>query len=1075
MSSVPTLALSAVGDKIAHLTVTPNLGGKTLLKAMIVLADEKNKPNVLEIKDIPAYMENGITIAAKDYLTNLKAGTAITIPFTGLTNGVRHNAKVQLLLKDSAGTTNVTEGALTGGFTPSGPASAPSILSTIADPNDDSTFTVRIARHTSDGGSPIAKVIYYLSKPDDGKGNVTNSIITKVADYSSMYTKNGNGEYPQWFETTFDNATDGIEADSNYEVTACFQNATSFGPMSEPVMSKSRNTPNAASNLVGSGSDGQVTVTGTSPNNNFVALIRGIIIYDQNPNTDDQMPPTYYSFDGANFTKVVDLDAMSAGFPMKDSAPFSFVISNLLNNVKYTFKLNFVSTNGKGDDSANFDVKAKKAPSAPSKPKVARYTPDKNSADATEAAYGAQIDLYQNGRQAVAEVKDPVSGNIITPAVAAVAPVVDSRYARIMALKYTWEDPLEDWATSSTKYTSSVVSGDVKTAAIEAALIRFVLAASADDNRTPAEKLLANDTVLANITNLANSVSLSQWTGYTDSQKLSVCSGSIQMRAAMTLYFAMVKFVKDQSDLSPVNINDNASSSQEWSRVVYTIAGATVKHSVTASIVDGSALITSPAAVIETATTDTVTDAKPNVATPTAKNGDIEVVIDRMLKPLGWTGVVYTILVSSTAGQQLVSYTPAYDTYGYAKKSTIMLARDLAIGLTNGVPVSISVGTQALIEPITGNLVNLSTYSTSSDITPVGKAEAPTFSFVVDQLNLNMQIKKPVLNGATQDKMQFALVREQDLPQAQAMTMSTAQLETYYRDSISSSLKLELDANAVTAGLLASGAYRAGYDYLISSTTFTTNATALPGAKVNYGHQLSLSFADGKTYYVLSRVTTSVSSSSSDFAFSTPFSFYSKPDAITGLTVKNSNGTLAANWTAPANDGFGSSTGGKIKDYIVELYNGGVKLKTYISLTNSFNISANDTVIGQTYNVNVIAENIFTDADGNNLKSTGFDLGSNLITSAASVDIQPPVIAADGKSISIAFAPNGSKIENLVVFGALDDGSDKVVPVTGTALQSSPITISATNLGINANALKVVSGLVVLTDTTSNGIKYSMF
>jgi len=1061
MSSV-TLALSAVGDKLANLTVAPTLGtGKTLLKAMIVLADEKVKPNVLEIKDIPPYLEAGIQIPAKTYLSDLKAGTFITIPFIGLTNGVKHNAKVQLLLKDNQGATSIVEGALTGGFTPSGPASAPSILSTVADPNDDKTFTVKIARHSADGGSPIVNVIYYLSKPDDGKGTVTNTIITKVVNYSSMYTANANNEYPEWLETTFTGA-DGIEPDSNYEITAAFQNATSFGPMSEPVMSKSRNTPNKATSLVGSGSDGQVTVNGTSPNNNFIAPIRGLIVYDQNQNEADRLAPIYYSFNGTAFNKTVDLDSMSNGFTLRDSASFSFVISNLFNNVSYTFKVNFVSTNGKGDDSGEFTVKAKKAPSAPNKPAVSRYTPSSSSSNLEEVADAAQLDLYINGRPAIAEVRD--ENNVITtPGAAAIPRIVDPRYARVMALKFVWEDPLEDWATSSTRYTSSLVSADVKTAAIEAALIRFVLSSIADDARTASERLLSNDTVLANITSIVDSVSLTQWTGYNASQRSSVCGGSAQMVAAISLFFTMVKFVKDQSDLAPVVIPDTAVASQQWHRIVYTIAGATVKHSVTASIVDGNALITSPAAVIETGTSDTNTDATPNVSA-TSKNGDIELVLDRILKPLGWTYVVYNIVVSKEGSQQTVAYTPLYDTYGYAKKSTIMLARDLGVGLTNGVPVTVTVGTQSLVDPISGNLVNLAPASAGS-VTPVGKAQAPTFSSVVDQLNLRMQISKPVLNGATLSKMQFALVREQDLPQAQAMNMSTSQLDAYY-DTISGGIKLELTPDNVAAGLN-NGEYRSGYNYLISAADFADNANALPNQKKNYGHTLTLGAADGKTYYVLSRVTTS-GTSSSDYAFSAPFSFYSAPSALSGLTVKNLNGLLAASWTIPSNDGFGSSAGDKIKDYIIELLSSGVLLKSYTSLTNSFNIPAADTVIGQVYTVKVTPENIYTDADGKNLKGT--PQTSAAITAATSVAFAAPIIAADGKSITFAFTPNGSIIENMIVFAALDDGSDKVVTVTA-GLNVTPIVVTPSNI----TTQKIVSGLVVSSDSTSNGINYALF
>ena len=1038
MASNPAvlLALASVGDAVANLQITPsNLSGHTLLKAMIVLADEKNKPNMLNIVDRPAFMENGIQISAKNDFSNLKAGNPVTVAFIGLTNGVKHNAKVQLLLKkDSDGSTRIVEGALATHFTPSGAPSAPVVLSTVADSDDDSKFTVRIARHSSDGGSPIANVVYYLSKPDDGKGNVINSIITKIVDYSSMYQSDADGNYPQYLETVFD-ATDGIAADSNYELAALFHNLTTFGPLSDAVMTKSRNTPNQPTSLIGSGSDGQVLVNGTAPNNNFIAPIRGLIAYDQNATEADRLAPIYYAFDGANFNKVVDMESMGPGFRMKDNAKFSFVIDKLLNNVAYIFKVNFVSTNGKGDASVPFDVKAKKAPSLPNKHKAARYTPTTVN----------EINTFSTSQQQIDS---------------------SSRYARVTAVKFTWEDPLENWATSSTKYTSSLVSADAKPAAIEMALIRFIQPANlgapaSDDARTPSEKLLTNDVVLQMISNLTNTITLTLWSGYTLAQKLTACGNSVQMREALTIYFNVIGFVKSQADALPVDITDNISASQEWSRVVYTVVGAKVNHSVTASIVDNSALITSPASLLEVVLTDAINEAQPNIASTKVVNGDIEISLDRVLRGLGWLYPVYNFIVTTTTGQQMASFTPQYDIFGYAKKSTVMIGRDLGIGLTNGVPVTVSVGTEPIVDPVTNNSVAFARNNTGS-ITPYGKTLPPKFSTRVDKLNLRMQIAKPEssdLNGATLSKMGFVLVKVSDLPPAQALNMTTTQLDTYYA-GVNSPLKLELFQSNIDSGL-SNGSYRPGYDYLISSADAT--------AKLTYGHSLGISSADGNQYYVLYRLFATVSSSDSDWAISEPVSFYNNPSPVTSLVAKNNNGAFDLKWTVPVNDGNGSALGEKILNYNIDLMSGTLKVNTYTSPTNAFTIPSADTNIGQVYTVVVTAVNTYLDGDGKNLLSSS--VTSSTVTAATKITLGSITLNADARGAVIPFVTNGATLEKMLFIVALNDGSDKHFDVPSARLNISPINISSGDLVLSAGQT-IVSALAVAADSTANGLSW---
>ena len=115
-------------------------------------------------------------------------------------------------------------------------------------------------------------------------------------------------------------------------------------------------------------------------------------------------------------------------------------------------------------------------------------------------------------------------------------------------------------------------------------------------------------------------------------------------------------------------------------------------------------------------------------------------------------------------------------------------------------------------------------------------------------------------------------------------------------------------------------------------------------------------------------------------------------------------------------------------------------------------------------------ENNFTDlVTGANLKSAAAVLASDVIA-AAGVQMQTPIIQSDGRSIVINSIMNGSKLENVIAFAALSDGSDRVYTVPAGSL-SSNISITALLFGISS-PLTITSGMVVSTDTTSNGIGF---
>ena len=1031
-----------VGDSTATVTVTPSdFTGHTILKANFLVNDIRLAPVVIAVENVATKVVDGVTIAAIPYLSNLSAGQAIDYPLTNLVNGGITAVKLQILFKNtSTGITSIYHSASLS-LTPSGQPDAPVLSMTMPNPDDDTSFIVRALRHTNDGGSKISSIVLLLSKPfDKATGLQVNTTIEKSFDWSSMYTPINpeTNEYPEYLDLTF-TAADGITADTDYEGTALFVNATSISPLSSPLMTKPRNTSNAITGLVGTGSNASVTVNATSPNNTFVARITGLVLNDQNADEAKRLAPRYYSWNGIGFIPVDGIVDFGVGFPMGISKPISWVIAGLLNNVDYSLKATLYNLNGKGDESVAFSVKAKQAPSPPTKHAVQRFTPQSMTVDMLNAQ--ASVDNTMN-------------------------------FARIVYLKFTWEDPLLNWATNNTKYTSSKISADATATAALSAQKRFIIPngiTGITDNRTAAEKLQLNDQVMTAILQIAGATSLVQWTAFTAGQKLTACGNSQAMVDAMTIYYNVIAYVKSQVDLVPVDINDTVSQSQTWERTIATVAGTSFSHSVVATITDGPNLITSSASTLQAIATDDISQAKPNIVSVVAGNNDIVVILDKMTKVSGWRDVVYKFIVTDvqSSTSQTVAFTPTRDQFGDAKRTTLSINNDLGIGLTNGRQVRVSVGSMPLTDPITGNQVSFATSDFSTPVTPKGKALAPLYSTFVDKLDVKFRIQKvtpSILDGTTLQNLEFTLIKNSEMLASQIPQMTNAQI-TSYISTLAAARKLSLSAADVASGLN-SGEYRTGFDYLISSA----DATAVPPK--NFWKNLSIAAADGQDYYLLARTVTTDAATNSDYSVSSPFSFYSAPTSVQNLSIKNSNGSIIANYDYPLNDGGASSVGANIKNFIVELYSAGVLKASFTTTALSYAFDSALTTIGTSYSVNVTVVSNFVDLDtGLNLKS-GVSTSSTIVAAKA-VEMATPVVNVDGRSLVLNSNMNGSSFEFLIVLAALSTGADVNFTVPSNRF-SSNISITATDLGLSA-PVTIVSGMAVFTDTTSNGIGFKQF
>ena len=1024
------LTLKDVLDQAATFTITfanASPTPLTLVKAYIVWTNDLSRPQQEFIVDIP---ETETKDAIPNF-TNLVAGLPVDFTIKGLSNGVPKNFRAEVILRDGSNAVSIINSSNVEAI-PIGVPDRPTIITTLS--AGVTSFIVRVARHTNDGGNNIQKLIINLSRKNNDSGDVVNSLSSKVFDYSPMYTPlrtdaDGNEFFSEYFDCLF-NSSDGITSDDEFFACGSFANNDEVSPFSDAVECRPDCKAQAPTSITSIGSDSKVEVTFTGPANASVGLIRGFILSDEDT-TDDKFLEQFYSYTGDSFVQVADSTSFGSGFPMKDSATKQkFIIAKLINNKTYTFKFAMVSEYGTGTKSAAFSVAAQTPPGPVEDLKIVRST----LSGADTGTLGASQNSLDSG----------------------------AAYSKLIPFEFQFKDPRPDgWAISNTKYIITQLQADDNDSALQSALAKF----SNDAARTDAEKLLPQEVVLQKIKTLSASKSYLDWNVLNASQKTELSQASPALEAALVLFYKIKTYVASTTTAANNNnvIVDNISASQKWStysnggKLWALPAGVSVKFSVVPKIVTASGSgsdIDGPESVLEAIITESSSTVQP-VFTATAQDSDIILKLALIPKIHGYKNSSYTISVedqsSPTSGSsQSVTYTPQYDALGYPKAAKLSLVKDLLFAITNGVGYKVSASVNSRNDPFDGARVFFPIRQ-SGTTTPTGKADPIRFSTVVDTTSLRFQTIAPSesnMRGGdlSSSALDFYQVKTSDLPIASARAMTQDQLSAY----------LSGKGTALTiAGAAAVNDLDLGY--IISQVD--------KDADKKYGQSITGNTA-GSTNFLISRVNTGNASSRSDWAISDSYQYYAAPNPVTDLVVTNKDGALPITFKVPTNDGRGNDQGLNVDNYSVERWSGGVKEQVYTALTNSFTIPSFDTTIGKVYYIRVYAISKDKDTRGEPLSSTV--TVSSPITSATALTLGLPTITADGRGVVLPVNNNGSIIKEAFIGVSTLQGKEifKVLTNASNFVGLGNVSFTFTTGDGLADGDRVVSGIIVPSDST---------
>ena len=149
------LTLTEVLDQAATFTITFAIASPTpltLVKAYIVWTNDLSRPQQEFIVDIP---ETETKDAIPNF-TNLVAGLPVDFTIKGLSNGVPKNFRAEVILRDGSNAVSIINSSNVEAI-PIGVPDRPTIITTLS--AGVTSFIVRVARHTNDGGNNIQKLI----------------------------------------------------------------------------------------------------------------------------------------------------------------------------------------------------------------------------------------------------------------------------------------------------------------------------------------------------------------------------------------------------------------------------------------------------------------------------------------------------------------------------------------------------------------------------------------------------------------------------------------------------------------------------------------------------------------------------------------------------------------------------------------------------------------------------------------------------------------------------------------------------------------------------------------------------
>lgn len=1071
--SVPTLEVRSVADTAIKLNVLFDQlpASHTIVAAYILIADNNIGIKKFLIEDIPE-----TDFAAADLrLTKLRNREPIEFSITGLLNGVNYGFRAEILHRLISPVTSPISIARSVGSvfgTPAGPAVPPLIqfIQALTATSFNITLENPIFNNpTSDGGAPISKIVFYLSKGRvDTNPNhpVENDVI--CLDFPvSFYAKNANGDLSPSQVCTLTDLNDGEQ----YEVSAVYVTPVGTGRLSTAQSLASGTVKfGFAKNIEASGNDGQGILTFNRPDNWPIADLVGAVLENTVPADSDKLPfaALYYKWNGSAFTSVPSKDDLTgSGFPFKTDPLFkySIVVNNLPNNEPVTFKLRLINTFGEGLNlSSDISIIARASPGPIRNAKLVEYEAPLTATNwwTEYKIQKAKIDLrFITLRSGAVEFQNPTSN---WPSIGGKVRVIQTAYDFITAavdtaIKYFLSDALP---------------------AVPADAANGVSAQPAVPARNDSEKGLSELQIRSAIQNVVDSLTHAQWSAKSDSEKLMLAIDSPKMVSAIDMYFKIAAVSKDLQTLANSangyqEINDDQTDDESIfdSRQLiklFFIAGSIPTITLTARIIDaetGTLLQSSPTVIyglVSARATDVI-----GQGSFSAGSGDITFSLNEYRRDqgldLGHGKMTLALLNDSgnvvSVQTKLVIFDKSVS--GKILRKNYSLATDLAFIINNGSVYN------AYFEPAAAIYDTLSQISSPSNakisgllLAPKGKASRPNSSI---KSNSDGSISGKFtalllaeLNGAAFIKYETYLVPD--------VVRSNPLLRGYTQAQLSNFLSSNTD-NRVIRKIVDVNENNSisGFIQTVSQQTALKDYTWIDNT-----------FSQGVKYTAISKTVTGSPESDSDWLVTSELQTFSSPSIPRSVlaVASGKNLEILTTWNFPTLDGRGNSDGSNLEKFTLKLYSGSLTTDpplayanvsgrdTRYIFTNSSNSANNQLVIGGSYTVSVQAYSTDSNGEAQLLKSTAVD--SNMVTISTTPIISSASVS--GNTVTVNWTPNGTTADQIFYAFAVQDSNSNVVDGEYIGLFSAGANQTSTTLTYNPTQPGYTlfpTGIIVLT------------
>lgn len=999
------------------------------------------------------------------------ANSVPIVPNGYIKNGYETVISVEALGTDASGRSIRIKSSNKIRATPVGAPDSPNPIS--SEPIDSTSFKIKLAVPSNNGGLPIDKIYAYLSMPDS-VGDYYNSKTATAGgrqldfntidfDYPTAIASAVNGYY----YLTFDSSS-GVVSDAVYNVAFEYSNGYNISALSNSIEGYPSDKPGKPTGMLNDANSNGSIVTFNVPSNVEFAPIKGLVFMDNSGNLATQ----YYKYTDASgfvsvssFTDILNNDGGSLVSGVQQQFSVQIPVPNITHQYCQIALINkFITNPNSANFSDDFIVFSRDQPTA-----VTSLTISKLS-----------IDFSGNNNYDALTVG-----------------LVNNNLWDAVPVQVTFNDPNSNWPVPNQAqyleyYNSYNVECDASATAFSVAVKRYYGVNSSGISRN--EPIT---TVISELTNVVSGITLEAWialinkSGYVNSKILNLNASSAL--AATTEYFNVMRFAKYVvTDISINRIYDNGGlnntlltgaqydSANNYTYIsgtgknIFVPAGSVFKITVTPVIYFRTisvGTVTGPS----TTASNIISTNKFGVNTISVSNTAYSSNLSTII-----TGPVFTYGYELNPSNYSVFLTDGNNTYTipgtntifvnisypniYIQQKTVDFSAN-GIHVTNGNSYNSRV-TLAYKDLTTGQ--SGSSTASGTQVTPIGKPEAPVVQNIFVGSDIDTQGGGIVFSGYTANNFsQNAGVRYVK-PSNLRFDGTVNQFTRYELVAVPT-----VDVNNFINTGSATGAVSVTVGPPANNSGNDTNAATLIQNLVN-----------GTSYKLLTRTITSAGGgSNSDWlVYSTPFVPYGVPIAPTGVIMTNYNDKVTISWSPPSDSGLGASTAASdVLYYNIAIYDS--TTNAVVSNFNSTQVTGSGNSYPQTvtlYNLNKTEGNI---VNGNSyyakVKAISIKNQTSSASSASSTIVAASSMAfANNNSLQIVnsgtsnfvvgLSPNGRSIASVAIMVVLRDNSTNVITssTAGGDIGSISTWAVANNSNANPTSLSIDVGAAVNPNVT---------